>query len=676
MKTSRTRQLRDIQFLLLSTLTFLLLFSVLRGLLLWRNRNLADAIPFIDLLQAFLIGIRFDLVVTCYILLPLVIFLFSKRGLGKRYLVRVWLASASALFIVAGIGELDFYREFHTRLNSLVFQYISDDPVTVSKMLWHGFPIAQYLLLALLLWLGFQYVIRLIDLKTAKPETSGYTGFMPWATRIVAGSVVLILTIGGARGSFSSGPPLRWGDAIHSEYTFASQLGLNGTFTLVKAASSASHSRLSRWWLDVVDREDALAVTRNMVISETDRLEMADKMPLLRYHQPDNGYPAGKIENIVLIIMESFAGAHVGALGDSANVTPAFDQLAEQGILFTRFFSNGTHTHQGMFATVACFPNLPGHEYLMQQPEGLQGFSSLPRLFEAAAENNVYLYNGDFRWDNQRGFFRHQGMQNFIGRDQIDNPKYLDAVWGASDEDVFHQAVKELDELARHGSFYAIIQTLSNHTPFSLPDPLPVKRVVGAGPVSEHLTAMRYADWALGEFFREIRKKDYFDKSLFVILGDHGFGTDEIVSDVDLSRFRVPLLLIGPALRDYYPGRLEVVGSQVDIVPTAISLLGKSFSHQCWGRDLLSLNSDDPGFAVVKPSGSDQTTAIIRGNNILTLSPETVPKLGKLEFGTGMKWRAYSNPTLAGELEHQLKSYINTALYALQDNLTGVPGSE
>ena len=71
--------------------------------------------------------------------------------------------------------------------------------------------------------------------------------------------------------------------------------------------------------------------------------------------------------------------------------------------MFERFFANGTHTHQGMFASMACFPNLPGFEYLMQTPEGGHRFSGLPQLLGARAFDDVYVYNGDLAWDNQAG---------------------------------------------------------------------------------------------------------------------------------------------------------------------------------------------------------------------------------------------------------------------------------
>jgi phosphoglycerol transferase MdoB-like AlkP superfamily enzyme len=136
------------------------------------------------------------------------------------------------------------------------------------------------------------------------------------------------------------------------------------------------------------------------------------------------------IRNVVVILMESFAGHFVGALGGTGDITPHFDKLAKEGLLFDRFFSNGTHTHQGMFATMACFPNLPGFEYLMRTPEGAHKFSGLPQLLSARGYDNLYVYNGNFQWDNQSGFFSNQGMTNFIGREDFVNPVYMDPTWG------------------------------------------------------------------------------------------------------------------------------------------------------------------------------------------------------------------------------------------------------
>ena len=127
---------------------------------------------------------------------------------------------------------------------------------------------------------------------------------------------------------------------------------------------------------------------------------------------------------------------------------------------------------------------------------------------------------------------------------------------------------------------------------------------------------MRYSDWALGQFFDKVRNQPWFKQTLFVVVGDHGFGAPE-KSPRWTCCASVPLLLIAPGVTERFGSRREVVGTQVDVVPTIMGRLGGEVRHQCWGRDLLSLPADDPGFGIVKPSGSDQTVALIRGDRVL-----------------------------------------------------------
>ncbi|WP_268625656.1 sulfatase-like hydrolase/transferase, partial [Escherichia coli] len=92
-----------------------------------------------------------------------------------------------------------------------------------------------------------------------------------------------------------------------------------------------------------------------------------------------------------------------------------------------------------------------------------------------------------------------------------------DPTWGVSDQDMFARGNEELDKLASTGKpFYALLQSLSNHVPYALPKDLPVERVTGYGSLDEHLTAMRYSDWALGQFFEKAKKSPYYKDTLFV----------------------------------------------------------------------------------------------------------------------------------------------------------------
>ncbi|MCB1788704.1 MAG: LTA synthase family protein [Gammaproteobacteria bacterium] len=657
----------DALFLIAYTASLLVVLALVRGLLLYINADLAADIPPVELVRAFFIGVRFDLIVTCLLGVPLVMALLLPRGLGTRRLAIAWLAAGGLLVIFAGVVEPEFYREFHTRLNSIAFHYLSEDAGTVSSMIWNGYPVVRYVLLWLLL--GVLYVGALLWAHRATLPRSG-TPYSPLPMRIVLVMAMTFLVAWGARGTLRSGPPLRWGDAFHSPHLFANHLALNGSYTLAKAAMDVSNDKGSQW-LDIMPAVDAQARVRDALLTDNDELLSSGARVVLRRHSPLPRLPKPP-RNVVLIIMESFSGAFTGALGSDAGITPAFDRLASQGLLFDHFFSNGTHTHQGMFATGTCFPNLPGHEYLMQQPEGQHQFSGLPVLLDHERFDDVYVYNGHFAWDNQEGFFRNQGMTRFVGRDDMHDPVFIDSTWGVSDQDMFDRALEELDQLSGERPFYAILQTLSNHTPYALPEDLPVEAVKGFGNLDDHLTAQRYADWALGRFFDAAARKPWFKDTLFVLVGDHGFPTSQQVSPIDLLRFRVPLLLMGPGVRETYGAVNSVVATQTDVVPTIVGLLGEPFVHQCWGRDLLALPVSDPGFGVIKPSGSDQTVALVSGDRVLVRSPDSSLELGRYHLSPQADYQRMDDPDVRDDLSKTLLAYVQVAMRSLRDNLTGI----
>jgi phosphoglycerol transferase MdoB-like AlkP superfamily enzyme len=665
-------------YTLLCAFVMMVMFSLLRVALLVYNRSMILDTPASTFLEAFANGLRFDLRLVVYLIVPLLLALFSARAMAARGFFRLWLTVASSIALFLGLMEMDFYREFHQRLNGLVFQYVKEDPSTVMSMLWYGFPVVRYLLAwafgTLILTLAFKGADRAT--RPRGPFSGGSIGtrqIAPWYARIAVFVVCLMMCVVAARGTLRQGPPLRWGDVYTTDSNFANQLGLNGTLQLIAAAKSRMSDERSNIWKATLDQPLAQQTVRDMLLTPSDKLVDADIAAVRRNFTP-NAEKTLPIKNVVVILMESFAGHSVGALGRPGNITPSFDALSKDGLLFDRFFSNGTHTHQGMFATMACFPNLPGFEYLMQTPEGSHKLSGLPQLLSARDYDDVYVYNGDFAWDNQSGFFSNQGMTNFIGRNDFVNPVFSDPTWGVSDQDMFNRGLEELK--ARDGKdkkpFYALLQTLSNHTPYALPTPLPVERVTDRGTLNEHLTAMRYSDWALGQFFEKARKEPYFKETLFVIVGDHGFGNEQQITEMDLGRFNVPMLMIGPGIQDKFGKVDHTVGTQIDIVPTIMGRIGGDVIHQCWGRDLLNLPEGDKGFGVIKPSGSDQTVALLTADRVLVLPKEMPPKLYQYELGANPKGDVIPESADEAALKQKLEAFLQTATKSLLDNTAGV----
>ena len=662
-------------FTLLCALIMMVMFTLLRVALLVYNKEMILDTPASTFLEAFGNGLRFDARIVVYFSIPLLLALLSVKAMAMRGVLRFWLTAASSLALFLGLMEMDFYREFHQRLNGLVFQYVKEDPKTVMSMLWYGFPVVRYLLAwavgTVILYFAFRGADRVTRSSVTRAAAGASRSVAPWYGRAAVFVVLLLVCVVLARGTLRQGPPLRWGDAYTTDSNFANQLGLNGSLSLIAAAKSRFGDDRTNIWKATLEQPVATQTVRDMLLTEHDKLVDPDTAPVRRDTTP----PEEKtlpIKNVVVILMESFAGHSVGALGRPGNITPYFDNLAKEGLLFERFFSNGTHTHQGMFATMACFPNLPGFEYLMQTPEGSHKLSGLPELLSARKFDDVYVYNGDFAWDNQSGFFSNQGMTTFVGRNDFVDPVFSDPTWGVSDQDMFNRGLEELKKREGKEPFYALLQTLSNHTPYALPTPLPVEPVTDRGSLNEHLTAMRYSDWALGQFFEKARKEPYFKETLFVIVGDHGFGNEQQISEMDLGRFNVPLLLIGPGIQEKFGTRTDTVGTQVDIVPTIMGRLGGEFRQQCWGRDLLTLPEGDKGSGVIKPSGSDQTVAIISDDHLLVQPKDMPAKVWQYKLGANPEATVVTDTPEAIELKKKLESFLQTATKSLLDNTAGV----
>lgn len=671
---------QHLAFTALCTLALVVMYSLLRFALLVHNRELIGNTPGSAFAEAFLNGLRFDLRLVVLAILPLLLAILSLKLMRLRHWMRAWLVFFASFTLFLGVVELDFYREFNQRLNGLVFQYMKEDPKTVLSMVWFGFPVLRYLLAwALATWLLI-WLFRRLDhwTRTAAPAAhGGVSKLSSWRVRLPVLLCCLALAAVAGRGTLRQGAPLRWGDAFTTESMFANQLGLNATLSLAGAAMSQLNPHRDHAWKAKLPLAEARDMVRKMLLTPNDTLVDADQAAVRRDFAPppDNVLP---VRNVVVILFESLAGHSVGALGAAPGITPYFDRLTDEGLLFTRFFSNGTHTHQGMFASMGCFPNLPAFEYLMQTPEGGNRFSGLPQLLGARHFDNLYVYNGDFGWDNQYGFFGAQGISHFVGRNDYVDPVVSDPTWGVSDEDMFDRAVLELEKKGAAGKpFYALLQTLSNHTPYPLPAKLPVERVVDRGALNEHLTAMRYADWALGQFFEKVRKLPLYRDTLFVVVGDHGFGSgNEPLTELNLARFHVPLLLVAPGIREKFGAQRDTVGTQVDIVPTIMGRLGGTVRHQCWGRDLLSLSQEDKGFGVIKPSGGEQIVGIVSDDKLLIKSPTTAPKVYRYQLGDSWGVEVIDNATEAREMNTRLEAFLQTATQSLLDNTAGVAGGK
>jgi phosphoglycerol transferase MdoB-like AlkP superfamily enzyme len=371
--------------------------------------------------------------------------------------------------------------------------------------------------------------------------------------------------------------------------------------------------------------------------------------------------------NVVVILMESFSARFCGACGAGRSAddhTPEFNKLAGEGILFDRCFSVATHTHQANVGVVAGFPTLPGREALMDDATwGAQRFDALPRAFRDRGYSTYYLYNGDLAWENMRGFMRLQGVERFVDRSNFDAASRHDNTWGVTDEELFVRANREFR--AAKTPFFAVMCTMSNHEPFDLPRPLPFPEISDQGVMNKRLNGIRYADWAIGQFFAAARQEPYFRNTLFVLVGDHGFSVAPILTELRLLRFHVPLLFYAPQLLRPGGRQIHSVASQLDIAPTLLRLVGDASPHQHWGRDLFSRRDDDPGSAYFKPSETSSEAGWAVGDKLLVKTNDGQTRLYRYDLGFPAQVEPLFDEALEQSLDRDLQAYLTTAEDAL-----------
>jgi phosphoglycerol transferase MdoB-like AlkP superfamily enzyme len=324
------------------------------------------------------------------------------------------------------------------------------------------------------------------------------------------------------------------------------------------------------------------------------------------------------------------------------------------------------------------FPNMPGFEYLMQNIVSNQPFASLPGVLKQNGYQTMFIYNGNLSWDNMEGFFRKQGIDRFIGGDDFVNPIKRDRVWGVTDQDVFDRANQEFAAAEKKGPFFSLVLTLSNHAPFDLPEPLPFgERTADMGDMNKRADGVRYADWCVGHFIDEAKKASWFDNTIFVFVGDHGFFVPPLLTEANITFHHVPLLFYAPKLfAANSPKVIHATASQLNIAPSVFGLLQLDTPHASWGRNLFSSDYPDENFAIFKGSGgsgSDQAVVMMRGDKLLVVDSLGQTKLWNIRLNPDPGVTPLRDDALLKQMQRELFGYVQAAMTDLTAQKAGPP---
>lgn len=549
---------------------FLALSAVLRAFLWWRF-GVAANVPAAQLPAMLVLGALNDVVEALYLFVPLALYLvltparWHRRTAGRALLYGgAWLMAFGMLFVCA--MEYFFFEEFDSRFNLVAVDYLIY-PTEVIGDIRAEYPVAALSLIVGVLASSIVYVLRrsLVSWPAAQAA--------PLGTRLrVLGAFVLLIGVA----------ILAWPADRLSVFRnrVADELTANGPANFF-AAFRTNHIDYHAFYRrgDPLKLQQLLAADLQRGGGHFTNLPAGDLTR--RFDARPDGL--GKL-NVVLLSEESFGAEFVGSYGDSRHLTPEFDQLAKEGVLFRHAYSTGTRTVRGLEAFSASFPPIPS-ESIMKR-EGNEDIATWGKVMRGLGYHTSFLYGGFGAFDNMNAYFGGNGFA-LSDRSDIQNQKFAN-IWGVSDEDLFRHAIDYFDARTRDGApFFSIVMSTSNHKPFMLPEGIPGIKAKGGG----RDAGIRYADYSIGEFFREARKHAWFKNTIFVIAADHGaraYGK----AALPLYSYEIPLLVLAPG--HLQPRSVDTQTSQIDVAPTVLGMLGLPYQAPFFGQDVLHWPAGEP----------------------------------------------------------------------------------
>jgi phosphoglycerol transferase MdoB-like AlkP superfamily enzyme len=593
-------------------------------------------------LYIFGVGLAYDLVTFVYFGWPMlvVLWLLPRRAYLSRLGHGIFLGFCFVLtfaVLYLGAAELVFWGEFSARFNFIAVDYLVYTHEVVGNI-QESYPIVTW---SLLLLLGTALVMFFSRRPlVARDSGSRFLG----RTGVVGAWLVLTVAV-----SFAVTGDMK--DRAANNYV--NELAGNGIYQFF-AAFRNNELDYAKYY-PTIPNDEAFANLRQLVKTPNATFTTNDPMDLTRTIAADG--PEHKL-NVVLISVESLSGDYVEGLDVSKHLglMPNLDALASKSLFFTQLYANGTRTVRGLEALSLSVPPTPG-ESIVKRP-GNENLFSLADVFNAKGYTSEFVYGGYGYFDNMNHFFASNGY-TAVDRNVIDSKDiHAENVWGVADEDLFTLVMKRMDASYAAGKpYFGHVMTTSNHRPYTFPEGR-VNAKQGA-----RNAAVRYTDWALGDFLKRAATKPWFDDTIFIITADHCASSAGKTS-LPVDKYHIPLYIYSP--KHIAPGRIDRLMSQIDIPPTLLGLLNFSYTSRFYGYDLFKL---EPGRERTFLS-TYQELGYMRDGRLTSLIPREPVKEMTPDLVSGDATVAPANPTDAKDAI----TYYQTAAYLFTHGLMTMKG--
>ena len=566
------------EFIALYGLTWILLFQFFRIIFLVYHYKKTLELPSSMWTRIAWHGLQMDISFAGYTLLAPTLFIAFTGRYWKWYTqsISIYNAIVSFLIVLLIVADLELFKAWGFRIDATSLHYLQ-----TPKEAWASMAAAPVFSLILLLIALFFLVFKI--LQTVGRRTLSFLPKSPLLITFVSFvflTAVLIIPIRGGLQQI----PMNESVVFFSDKSFANYAAVNVPWNYARSLLNSSYT----------DQNPFVYVEQNVADKDvSDLYKSGDSTEIVVNSE--------KPLNVLVIIWESFTAKTVSGLGGMKGVTPEFEKLAKEGIMFTNMYASGNRSDKGMVAILSGYPAQPTTS-IIKIPKKTGSLPSVPKTFKEEGYFTSFYYGGETEFANMKSYFLQQGFDKIIDRNDFSSAD-MNSKWGAHDHVVLNKLLSDLD--GQKQPFFTTLFTLSSHEPFEVP----LKTAIPGNDI-EHLflNAMHYSDASIGEFIKKAKTKPWWNNTLVVIIADHGHPLPELPLGKP-NEFHIPMLWLGGALKENGI-RIDSLCSQTDLAATLLNQLKFPSEPFKWSNDIFRKNRKpfayfafNNGFGWMKPGG-------------------------------------------------------------------------
>lgn len=492
---------------------------------------------------------------------------------GKMHL---WSYTVLNMFVtLLYVGDILYYRSNHSFLNYHMLSFTSNMDNLGGSILAMFRPVDALFLIDLI-------IIIILSVK----KQSSYTGVKRNLTSFCILFFLPIIYLTYAHYKVDV-----YKKSYENQYLFRKVWSQNQTMT-----------NLTPIGYHIYDLYDFYKESQPYKLSDAEKKETNEFFKNKYENLPDNQYSGlFKGKNLLIIQVESLENNVIGNKLNGVEITPNLNRLLKNSFYFNNFHEqthNGTTSDAELITNTSVFPVRSGATFFRYPSNTYQ--SSLPNLFRDMGYSSLASHPDKGSYWNWMQALRAIGYEKLLDSSNYNIDEIINL--GASDATYLKQFKDEVIKLPQ--PFLAYTVTLSNHTPFTLPEKdkeLKLPSDLENTMVGKSLQTANYTDKHIGLMLDALDKEGILDNTIVAIYGDHEgvnkFFGDEVAKTKGEPWFqgndrRVPLIIYSKGMNGQV---IDKIGGQADTLPTLAYLFGipkEKYALSSFGRNLLNTNKD------------------------------------------------------------------------------------